>query len=262
MLNLQIQTVDVARYLAILLRLSLVVFLIPPFNSPRYPAVAKALFVMLLTTMLFPLLRDHVAPLSFHPAALVLTVASEILFALLLSLSLLIITGAFEFAGELISYQAGMSMAQVVDPQGGFQISVVSNLIELFALLLFFALNGHHVILKILVESFQTLPVGQFFPGVATIDRLVLGAGWLFIIALKLAAPVLVVLFLIQVGLGVFSKFVPNINILMTSFPITILFGLFFTGLALPYWGPAILQHFRQVLGFMQSLVQIQSSML
>jgi len=48
----------------------------------------------------------------------------------------------------------------------------------------------------------------------------------------------------------------------MTSFPITIMFGLFFTGLALPYWGPAILQHFRQVLGFMQSLVQIQSSML
>lgn len=68
-------------------------------------------------------------------------------------------------------------MAQVVDPQGGFQISIVSNLIELFALLLFFTLNGHHVILKIIVESFRILPVGQFLPDALTMDRFVLASG-------------------------------------------------------------------------------------
>ena len=141
-------------------------------------------------------------------------------------------------------------MAQVVDPQGGSQITVISNLIELIALLLLFALNGHHVILKIIVQSFHTLPVGQFIPNAATIDRFVLATGQLFVIAIKLSAPVLMVLFLIQVSLGVISKFVPNINVLVTSFPITIIFGLLFTGLALPYLGEAITDHLRQVLEF------------
>jgi flagellar biosynthesis protein FliR len=259
MLNLQIHTPDVARYLAILLRFSLVIFLIPPFNNATLPARFKACFVLVLSSMLFPLLRDAVAPLSFQPGPLICMVASEILFALLMSLSVYIILGAFEFAGELISYQAGLSMAQVVDPQGGSQITVISNLIELIALLLLFALNGHHVILKIIVQSFHTLPVGQFIPNAATIDRFVLATGQLFVIAIKLSAPVLMVLFLIQVSLGVISKFVPNINILVTSFPITIIFGLLFTGLALPYFGEAMTDYLRQMLEFLQNLVQLQS---
>ncbi len=259
MLNLQIHALDVARYLAIFLRLSLVIFLMPPFNNARFPPNAKALFVLVLTTLLFPLLRDVVPPLSFQPGPLVCMVASEVLVALLMSLSMHIILGAFEFAGELISFQAGISMAQVVDPQGGFQISIVSNLIELFALLLFFTLNGHHVILKIIVESFRILPVGQFLPDALTMDRFVLASGQLFVIAIKLAAPVLIVLFLIQVGLGVISKFVPNINILVTSFPITIIFGLLFTGLALPFWGEAMAHYFDQVFAFMQNLLLLQT---
>ena len=228
-------------------------------TTPHLPARFKAFFVLVLTSMLFPLLRDVVTPLSFQPGPLICMVASEILFALLMSLSVYIILGAFEFAGELISYQAGLSMAQVVDPQGGFQITVISNLIELVALLLLFALNGHHVILKIIVQSFHTLPVGQFIPNATTIDRFVLATGQLFVIAIKLSAPVLIVLFLIQVSLGVISKFVPNINILVTSFPLTIIFGLLFTGLALPFLGEAITDYLRQVLEFLQNLVQLQS---
>ncbi len=101
--------------------------------------------------------------------------------------------------------------------------------------------------------------MGQFIPNAATIDRFVLATGQLFVIAIKLSAPVLMVLFLIQVSLGVISKFVPNINVLVTSFPITIIFGLLFTGLALPYLGEAITDHLRQVLEFLQNLVQLQS---
>ena len=234
-------------------------FLIPPFNNTRVPARIKTLVALVLTTVLFPLLRKEVIPLSFHPAELVCMVVSEILFALLMSLSVLIILAAFEFAGELVGYHAGLSMAQVVDPQGGFEMNIISNMIELVALLLLFALNGHHLILKIIVESFRTIPVGQFVPNIASIDRLILASGQLFIIAIKLAAPVVVVLFLIQVGLGVISKFVPNINILVTSFPLTIIFGLFFTGLALPFWGEAMTHYLSQMLGFLQNLVQLQS---
>jgi flagellar biosynthesis protein FliR len=257
-LSLRIDCLDVARYLAILLRLSLVVFLVPPFSNPRIPGKLKACLAFVLTTMLFPVLRKEVAPLSFEPGALLCSVASEMLFGLVVALSFAVILGAFNLAGEQISYQAALSMAQVVDPQSGFQVTIVSNLIELVALLLLLAINGHHFTLKLVVESFRTIPVGQFFLNIATIDRFVLFTGQLFVIGIKLAAPVVMVLFLIQVGLGVISKFVPNINILVTSFPISIVVGLMFIGFTLPFWGEALVYHFNQLFGFLQNIVQLQ----
>lgn len=260
MLSFQIDLDAVARYLSILLRLSLVFFLIPPFNNQRIPARVKSLLALALATVLFPVLNREVPPLSFDAAPLVGMVVSEILLALLMSLSVLIMLAAFTFAGDLVSYHAGLSMAQVVDPQGGFQMTIVSNLIELVAVLLFFSLNGHHVILKVIVESFRILPVGQFVPSITSIDRLILASGQLFIIAIKLSAPVVIALFLVQVGMGVTSKFVPNINILVTSFPITIILGLLFTGFTLPYWGESISYYLGQMLGFLQNLLLLQSS--
>jgi flagellar biosynthetic protein FliR len=257
-MTVRIDPLDVARFLAILLRLSLVVFLVPPFSNTRVSASIKACLVLMLTTMLFPLLRKDVAPLTFDAGSLLCTVAGEAVFGLLMALSVTLVLAAFEFAGELISYQAGLSMAQVVDPQGGFQMTIVSNLIELIALLLFLSINGHHVILKLIVESFRTIPVGEFSLNVATIDRLILASGQLFIIGIKVAAPVLVVLFLIQVALGVISKFVPSINILMTSFPITIAVGLFFIVLAMPFWVEAMTHFFKQLFGFLQGIVPLQ----
>ena len=256
MLAVRIHHLDVARYLAILLRLSLLVFLVPPFSNSRIPAIIKACFALAFTTMLFPLLSNQVPPISFQAGSLLSTVVSEVIFAVLMALSVSLILGAFEFAGELISYQAGLTMAQVVDPQGGFQMPIVSNLIQLVALLLLLSLNGHHIFLKLVVESFQTFPVGEFMLNVTTIDRLILLSGQLFIIGIKLAAPVVMVLFLIEIGLGVISKFIPNLNVLMTSFPIAVIVGLLFVGLALPYWGEAMAHSFSQLFGFLQDIVQ------
>jgi flagellar biosynthesis protein FliR len=256
--TVRIDYLEVARYLTILLRLSLVVFLIPPFSNPRIPAKIKVCFLLGLTTVLFPLLEKELTPLVFQPGALLCVVVSETIFGMLMAVSFYVILGGFELAGELISCQTGLSMAQVVDPQGGFQMTIVSNMIELVALLLFLTFNGHHVILRLIVESFRTIPVGAFILNASTIDRFILFSGQLFLIAIKLAAPVVIVLFLIQIGLGVISKFVPNINVLVTSFPLTIFIGLFFVVLALPYWGEAMARCFNQLFGFMQNIVQLQ----
>jgi flagellar biosynthesis protein FliR len=256
-LTVRIDYLDVARFLAILLRLSLVVFLVPPFSNLRVPARIKASYALVFTLVLFPVLGKEVAPLSFQPGQLICMVAGEVIFGMLMALAVTLILGAFELAGEVISYLAGLTMAQVVDPQGGFQITVVGNLLELMALLLLLALNGHHVLLKIIVESFRTIPVGQFILNTTTIDRFILFSGQLFIIGIKLAAPVAMVLFLIEVGLGILNRFIPNINIMMTSFPITIGIGLFFVGLALPFWGEAMMHSFHQVFRFLQNILEL-----
>ena len=101
------------------------------------------------------------------------------------------------------------------------------------------------MILKILVESFKTVPVGSFALNSGLFAKLLLLSGMLFILAVKLAAPVLAVLILTQIGLGLMSKFAPQINILATSFPLTITLGVFFLGLTLIFWGEMGTESFR-----------------
>ena len=110
------------------------------------------------------------------------------------------------------------------------------------------------------MDSFITLPVGAFTLQAATIGRLVLVCGQLFVLALKLAAPVLVVLMLTQVGLGIIAKFAPRINVLVTSFPLTIALGLFFTMLSVPLWGSLMKQLFIQTFGLIQTIVSVSSA--
>jgi flagellar biosynthetic protein FliR len=261
MLTLQINTAEVAIYLAIVLRLSVVVFMLPPLSNSRIPFRVKACVVVALATFLYPLLSHGVGPLTFQPGVLLWTVIGEIIFGMLLAFSLLVILAGFDFAGQILSYLTGLAFAQVVDPQGGSQTTIFSNLLQMMAMLLLFSLNGHHVMLKTIVESFRTVPIGEFVFQTATLGRLIMLTGHLFVIAIKIASPVMVVLILTQVGIGVVSKFVPRINILVTSFPLTIILGLLFATFSLPSWGSAMKRLFAQAFALMQAIAGLTPSL-
>jgi flagellar biosynthetic protein FliR len=257
MLSLRVNIVELSVYLSILLRLSLTVFMIPLINNARFPNSLKALFIVMFSALLFPVLKHNVTPLSFDPVRLSLTVVEEIIFAMVISFSVLLILAAFDMAGELISYMTGLGFVQVVDPQSGAQTNVVSNILQLFAVLLLFGLDGHHILFKVITESFQTIPIGEFAFQPATLGKIVVLFVRLFALSIKLAAPVVVVLLLTQVGLGLIAKFVPNINILVTSFPVTILLGLIFIGLCLPLWADSMNRIFQEVVLFLQNIMQL-----
>jgi flagellar biosynthetic protein FliR len=259
-LHVQLNTKEIATFLAILLRLSVVVFMFPPLSNTRVPFRIKVCLVVALAALFYPLLRDRLPALDFHPGTLAWTAATEAMLGLVLSFALVVVLAAFDLSGQVISYVTGLSFAQVVDPQGTSQTAIFSNLMQMMSMLLLFQLNLHHVLLKAIVDSFITLPVGAFTLQAATIGRLVLVCGQLFVIALKLAAPVLVVLMLTQVGLGIIAKFAPRINVLVTSFPLTIALGLFFTMLSVPLWGSLMKQLFIQTFGLIQTIVSVSAA--
>jgi flagellar biosynthesis protein FliR len=252
MLNIHLNSAGIATYLAILLRLSVVVFMFPPLSNSKVPFKIKAAVVVALASLLYPLLQRAVTPLPFQIGALMRAAVGEVVFGMVLVFALLVILAAFDFAGEILSYLTGLSFAQVVDPQNSAQTTIFSNLLQMMAVLFLFALNGHHIILKTIVESFQVVPIGEFVFQTATLGRLLLLSGQMFVIAIKIAAPVMVVLILTQVGMGVVTKFVPRINIMVTSFPITIILGLVFVILSLPLWAGSIKHLFLRVFELMQ----------
>lgn len=256
MLTLRIDIVDVAVCLAIILRLAVLVFMLPPFNSARISSRIKAAIVLSLSCLLYPVLRTHVAPLPMEPISLIWMVVGELILGMTLSLCCLLLMAGLNLGADLISYQMGLSFAQIVDPQSGGQSVLFANIVQILTILLLLTFNVHHMILKVLVDSFYQIPVGLGVLSAISFERLVQVAGYLFILAIKFSAPVVVALFLVQVGLGVVTKFVPNINVFMTSLPLTILIGFLLVIFAIPLWGTSIGMFFDKMLALLQTVAR------
>ena len=101
-------------------------------------------------------------PIPLELASIASVVIGELIYGILFALSMLAIFSAFELAGELIGFEMGFGFAQTADPQTGARFTVLAVWTQLLATLIFLSINGHHVILKILVESFKIFPVGSF----------------------------------------------------------------------------------------------------
>jgi flagellar biosynthesis protein FliR len=253
MLSLNINITELAILLSILLRISIILFMLPIFNSAGVPTAVKALIVISFSIMLFPVIRQNIKPPAFELASLASVIIGELIYGILFALSMLLIISAFQLAGEVIGFQMGFGFSQVADPQTGAKFTVLSVWTQLIATMVFLSINGHHMILKILVESFKTIPVGSFALDSGLFAKVLLLSGMLFILAAKLAAPVLAVLILTQIGLGLVSKFAPQINILATSFPLTITLGVLFFGLTLTFWGEMGAQSFTRLFHFLEN---------
>lgn len=255
MVTFHIDLSEIGTYLSILLRISLVLFMLPIFSSRQVPQTIKALTVLALTTLLYLTLNQTIAPLPFDAGSLLRIAVGEIIFGTIIALAVLLVFAAFQLAGELISFQMGFSFAQVVDPQSGAQTTILSQWFQLFATLIFFSVNGHHIFLRAIVESFRTVPIGGFVLTSDTYQKVLFMSGQLFVIGVKIAAPVMIVLFLTQVGMGLISRLAPEVNILIVSFPVTIVLGFLFIGLSVSVWGNSIEHYFEMSFQLLQSLM-------
>lgn len=248
---------EIGKFLAILLRIGLLFFAMPFFSGGQISRTIKVLFALVLSSLLYMVLSHVVPPLSFDAVNLVKTVVSETIFTAVMTLAILIIFAAFQLAGEVIGFQMGFGFAQVADPQTGAQVAIISRWFQLLATVIFFSVNGHHIVLMAIVESFKTVPVGGFALTSGTFAKTVYLSGQLFVIGLKMAAPMMAVFFLTQAGLGLVCRFAPEINILIVSFPLTIILGFLFIVLFTSAWETVMLNSLELLFQFLKRLTQV-----
>ncbi len=254
MVTFDVHITELAILLAIIVRVGIVLFMLPIFNSTAVPPVIKAMIVISLSIMLFPLVRHFVRPIAFDPASLAPIVIDELIFGVLFSLSMLLVISAFQFAGDLISFMMGFGFAQTASPQGGATDSVLASFSQLLAIMIFLSIDGHLIVIRVLVHSFQTIPVGSFTLSSNLFKRILMLSAMLFVMAVKLAAPALAVLILTQLGLGLMAKFAPQMNIIALSFPLTIAIGMIFFGITLVSWGGLSRLYFARLFEFLNYL--------
>lgn len=191
----------------------------PILSDKRIFMLAKISFVFW-----FAGLAIFVVPLPAHlPTTgityVLATVVELFLGAMIGFIADILVTG-IEFAGSLMDTQAGLSVSSMLDPGSGKQITLFSALLKWVSLMIFLAIDGHHMILTALYESFRLLPIGSPI-NLAEGCRHLFGLGtYIFFIGVQLAAPILLIVFLIDFGFGILNKVAEQINVFQLGFQI------------------------------------------
>lgn len=164
----------------------------------------------------------------------ILLVASEILIGLAIGFSVQIGFASARVAGEVISNAMGLGFAQMYDPMSGQASNALSQLMFIFALLMFLALDGHLLIVAAIVESYDFMRPGDGWLSIGIIESM-FGLGTvLFAVALSIAFPVGFAIVLVQLVMGFVSRSTPSLNLFAVGLPVALLAGIFLLGLAMP----------------------------
>jgi flagellar biosynthetic protein FliR len=218
----------------VLARVSVFLFLFPIFSSSAFPNQLKIGLALVLALLFYTVVPVDPARFPRDIPTFGLMLGAEILVGFTLGLCLRIFFAGVQMAGELIGFQVGFSMINIMDPQSGENVSIMDQIGYWVCLIIFLVLNGHHIIIMSMIDSFELVPVGGFVMHAAIPPRVMDVAAGLFVDAVKISAPVIAVLTFVNTGFGLVAKFSPQTNVMIVAFPVKIVVGLIFFAMTLP----------------------------
>lgn len=225
----------------------------PILGTALVPPQVRILFAVLLTLMIAPLLHDLPQPDLLSPASVIL-VAQQLLIGIGLALFLQMLSQAFVLFGQIVAMQMGLGFASLNDPINGVSVTSVAQFYLMLVTLLFLGINGHLVMIDVLVESFRTLPVGTDIGG-ARLQTLVGWASWMFAAGLLMALPAITALLIINCSLGVITRAAPQLNIFAIGFPLMLVLGMLILWANMASVLPNFERYSREVLDAMRTWV-------
>ncbi|MFC4802136.1 flagellar biosynthetic protein FliR [Neobacillus sp. GCM10023253] len=211
-------------FLLILARISCFFITVPVFMMRTIPAPFKIGLSFFMAVIVFISVEPSHAPLAFSGGYIVLLI-KESLVGLGLGFIASILFYAIQLAGTLIDLQAGFSMGAVFDPQSGTNANLTGRLKNVMATLFLMSMNGHHLLLQGVLESYRWIPVNALVPAftdgrISTFMLETFKSS--FVIAFLLAAPIVFTLFLVDLVLGIIGKTSPQINLMVVGFSVKI----------------------------------------
>jgi flagellar biosynthetic protein FliR len=206
------------------LRLSGLLLFAPGLSSSAVPARTKIAFVVVCIALLWPVVpipQIHLAPLGIAALAL-----NELLIGVILGLLLNFIFDAAQFAGQILGMQMGFSLATMMDPQSQADSTVLSVFYQTIVLLIFFALDVHHWILRALVSSFYYLPAGRSVLTLGRVETVLHTASAIWVLGLQIAAPALIATLVADFVLAFIGKASPQLPVLFIGLSVKSVLGM------------------------------------
>lgn len=243
-------------FLFVVVRTAGILSAIPLIGGSMVPLRIRAGVVVAISIIMTPIAAIHLKPDWLDPVYLTVGLLAELLIGLVLGFATRLLMAAVELAGTVMGFQLGFSVAVQLDPITQVETPVLASFLTILASLLYFVVDGHHLLLMALGSSFTLIPpFGASLSGPLLTDMTQLMHQTL-VLGLKLAIPVVVATFLMYVVLGVLGRVIPQMNVLMTSFPLTISAGLLVLGFGLPLWALVFQQSILGLEGAMVDLLQ------
>ncbi len=228
-----VQALDPPGFVPVLARVGGIVTFFPLLGAEAFPVRFRILLAAVLAFFLQPFVPEARLDLSAGAGALAARIACELLVGAALGFSAQVALAGFEFAGQLVGFQMGLTLSGVIDPINGEQLSPFSVFYRFLASVLYFSLDAHHAFLLAVKDSYGWIgPVVQA-PGVEFAALAARVSGEVFLLALRIAAPALVVSIVLDVALLLAARALPQVNLLVLGFPVKISMGLLATAAGL-----------------------------
>ncbi|MFD0680137.1 MULTISPECIES: flagellar biosynthetic protein FliR [unclassified Paenibacillus] len=227
---------------------------VPVFSAKNVPAHFKVGIAFFVTLMAYTVTgTTTTVPLD---SLYLLTVIREILVGVCLGFIAYMFFTIVQIAGSFIDIQIGFGIANVIDPMTGASSPVIGNLKYMIAMLLFLSFNGHHLLLKAIIESYEWIPLSndmftRMYGG--QISQFLLKTfSTVFAISLQMASPVIVALFLTDIGLGLLTRVAPQFNIFVIGAPLKMIIGFVLLILLFPAYEDVFKDTFISMLDHLQ----------
>lgn len=204
------------------------------FSLPAVNMQVRVLFCIALATIVYPLVKVQPEVLKGLSSDIALLAMREVVLGLIIGFLTKIFFFAVSMTGDLVSVSLGLGQAQLFNPAMGVMGSPVEQFHVMLGSLFFLLINGHHMMITALVKSFEILAVGSFSLKTGPLAEVAVFGQDLLIITIRMSAPVLVSVLVANISMGILGRAIPQLNVLVTSFPVTVMLGLAVLILCLP----------------------------
>jgi len=208
----------------------------PVLSSRSIPSTAKVALSFWIAGLLW-----YVTPVTPNlpntPIGFIFILIAEVAFGFVIGFICNILFLAVQSAGEIIDLQMGLSVASALDPVFGAVISIIGRLSFYIALIIFLIMDGHHMIFAAFHQSFTVFPAGSVvnFASSGLFSQLMQLGTAMWLTAIKLAAPMVLLIFLSDFTFGIVSRVAPQVNVFMLGFQVKPMLGLFGILMTLPF---------------------------
>ncbi|NSW82424.1 MAG: flagellar type III secretion system protein FliR [Syntrophothermus sp.] len=227
---------EIDKFLLVFARVSGLFLSAPVYSSRQIPVQIKVFLGLLLAAII-----TYVRPMSTrveldNTGIFLVALAVEVFTGYALGLAGYVLFAAVQLAGQLVDMQMGFGIVNVMDPQSGMQVPLVGSFYYLLAILVFLGIDGHHQLLSAVYHSYDVIPIlgAKFQPGFTAF--LVKLGGYMFVLGVKIAAPVVAALLVADTALGFMARTVPQMNIFLVGMPLKILGGIVMLLLVIPVY--------------------------
>ncbi len=231
--------IEAQKFMLVFFRIVSVLWLVPLFSSRYVAVVFKAGLSLLIAFLLYGSVNITIDVLK-DPFSFALLVARELFIGITISFIVKIIFSSVSVAGDIISLQTGFSFARFMDPFTMAQVSVLEQIKNLLAIMIFFAIDAHYIVFQAISVSFKVLPIGAATFKEPLLHYIISSTTKVFSLGFKIGAPIIVTLFLVELAFGMLARMIPQINIFIEGVPIKILITMILLTVSLSFIAPVV----------------------